>query len=87
MISGVWNESSWLFQEKKIDDMENEVSELTYQGQEIDRETQRREDGAARYRNELAKVMTEERLREIETLSVDQVQQMSFDQLIGSGRR
>lgn len=67
--------------------MENEVTEMMYQAQETERMTQRYESGAARCRAELAKVMTEERLREIETLSVDQVQQMSYDQLVGSGIR
>ena len=76
-----------MFQEKKADDMENEVSEMMYQAQQSDRSTQRIEAESARYRAELSKVMTDERLHEIEALSVDQLQQMSFDQLVGSGLR
>lgn len=67
--------------------MENEINEMTYQAQESDRATQRIEAGAARFRTELAKVMTDERMHEIEALSVDQVQQMSFNQIVGSGLR
>lgn len=76
-----------IFQEAKVELVEGEITEAAYRAQEVERAAEKDEAEAARYAAELAKVMSPEELQRFERLSVQELQQMSFDQLAGSSFR
>ncbi|XP_055296007.1 uncharacterized protein LOC129565300 [Sitodiplosis mosellana] len=73
--------------EKNIDEMESDISDMVYRAEQDDRMAQRDEADAGRYSGELLKIMTDEQLQYLETDSAEQLQQMNFDQIVGSGPR
>lgn len=67
--------------------MERDINDRAYRVQQNERAVQRDETEAARYATEITKVITDQRLQQLEQLSAEELESMSFDQLVGSGLR